>query len=102
MVASLKEVDSLAAYLVNEPVLLSDPSGPCASEKILERLRLANSSERIPQNCFHQLQDPQCRVPVRLHPPPEIFSKLRVEHGFAFTGSTQAPTPAAACRLFRV
>jgi hypothetical protein len=43
--------------LVNHSMLARDASGPAASEYMLERFWLADSTIRIPQRVFNQLAD---------------------------------------------
>jgi len=58
VIARLHKIDSLGAYAINQPVLLSDSPGPGSGQFIPQRLRLADAVKRIPQDILDELQNP--------------------------------------------
>ncbi len=65
MITRLKKIDSLAAHLVNQPMLLRNSSRPHAAKLVLEWLRLTNALEWIFHNILSQKQDPKSYFPVK-------------------------------------
>jgi hypothetical protein len=85
MIAGLQEVDLTVAHAVHKAMLLSEPSRPGSSEKMLERLGLPDPRERIAQDCLDQIQGPQRDLSISFDPDPEVFAKFRLENGNPIT-----------------
>ena len=58
MIARLQEIDSAAADEIDDSVFLRQTSRPCAGGKIFKRLGLADTLERIIENCFDKIKGP--------------------------------------------
>ena len=80
MILRLEEIDAPPAYLINQPVLLSDPSRPAACQHIFEWLGLTHAGEGTAENGFQQFKNTQRRVPFNLDPILEVLAKLGLKH----------------------
>jgi hypothetical protein len=58
VIARLDKIDSLGAYAINQPMLLGDSPGPGSGQFILQRFRLADAVEWIPQDVLDEVQNP--------------------------------------------
>jgi hypothetical protein len=83
MISGLQEVDPIISHQIDDPMFLRESSRPDACVKVLERLRFAESVERITHDGLDQLQDAQSDLPVLLYPILEILSKLILKDGDA-------------------
>ena len=87
VVTGLKEVDAVLPDQIHEPVLLREPARPGSGREVLQRLRLADTSEGIAENGLHQFQSPESDPTVCLDPVPKVLSELGLKDGIA-----RAPT----------
>jgi hypothetical protein len=80
-----QDSDFLLLYLVYESVFLIYSARPATLQFVLERLRLADPSERIPVNFLYQTNNAWRLVAILLNPPRQIFQggdiKFQVSQG---------------------
>jgi hypothetical protein len=82
VISALQKVDLLMLDDVDEPVLLGDPPRPWPSGKVLQRLRLAQASERSPQDVLDEDQHAEGRATVSIDPEAKVFPKLWMKDGY--------------------
>ena len=87
VVTRLKEVDTVVPDEIHEPVLLREPARPRSDREVLQRLRLADTSEGNAEDGLHQFQSPENDPAVCLDPVPKVPSELGLKDGIA-----RAPT----------
>ena len=68
MVPALEEVNPLSPDELHDAVLLSQTPRPKVRAKMLERLGLSNSDERIAHDRLNQFKNAQSDPPIRLNP----------------------------------
>ncbi len=76
MVARLKEIDAVVPHQVDQPMFLRHPPRPASVKVELQRFRLSDAFERIPENGFRELQNSQSGLALRSNPVTQVFSKL--------------------------
>ncbi len=81
MVATLKEIDTLGRYAINQAMLLSNAPRPYARAQPFERFGFADAPKRIAGNGFDQLKNSQRNLPVGLDPVSQVLTKVRIESG---------------------
>lgn len=104
MIASLQKINTLFADQIHDAVLLCEPPGPGASGKILQWLRLTETSKGFPHDSLDQIKSPQGSLAFCLYPIAQVLPELRMEDRFpryslsalTFTFLSQAPSPGAA------
>ena len=83
VVARLEKLDAVLEDLVDEAVSLIDPARPDVAAEMLERFRLAESAEGVPQDGFHQIEHPKRGFSVGLDPMAEILQALVLDYRVA-------------------
>jgi hypothetical protein len=68
MIPSLQEVHALVPYEVDQPMFLRHPPRPASLEVELQRFRLSDAFERVPENGFRELQNSQSGLALRSNP----------------------------------
>jgi len=83
MVTCLQKVYPILTDQVYDAVFLRQSPGPGSLRQILQWLWLPHPLERVSENGLYYPQHPQCHLPIRLHPIPQVFYKLRMEDSVA-------------------
>jgi hypothetical protein len=76
VIPCLKKVDEGIAHTIDQSVSGCDSPRPDIGSKVPQRFGLSNPAKGIPPGFLHQIQDPQCGLPVGGHP------VLQVLHAF--------------------
>lgn len=95
VIPGLNEDDAIGKYYVHKPVLLSNPARPGVGSESFQRLRFANTGERVSEDGIHQVEDAEGCFSVRVDPPPQILETVRVELGCARWSSAADARPIA-------
>ncbi len=82
-VPSLEKIYPGVTHQIDNAVLLRYTTGPCTGCQILQWLRFANSSERIAQYVFNELDNSKRRLSIILYPVLQVLYKLWLKDGFA-------------------
>ena len=80
MVSQLRDQNLIAGFLVDDPVLRSNTSGPKALEHMVQRLRLADAGAWISRDLFKEKVDPRNHLRIGLLPIKIIIPGLRGEN----------------------
>jgi len=83
MVPRLEEINAVVAHQVDDAMLLREAPGPYAGSEVLQRLGPSDASKGVPHDSLYHIQRPQGNLAVPSHPVPQVFSELRMKHGFA-------------------
>lgn len=81
MVPSLEKFDAVPKHFIDESIGVTDPPRPHITTEVLQVFWLANPHVRIPENGVHQVQDPECDLPVGVYPVPQILQAFILEDG---------------------
>jgi len=68
MVSGLEEIDAVVPDKINDAVLLGQSSRPDARGKIFERFGFADSTNRIPLDCFDKSKNTEGGSAVCFNP----------------------------------
>ena len=82
VVSALQKLDSISLDLIDQAMLLSDPSGPDIACELPKPLRLAYSIKRVFQSCLHQAEKFCSNSSIGLHPMSKVLQKLNLENRF--------------------
>jgi hypothetical protein len=85
VVSRLQKIDPIGAHSVHQSVLLRYSSRPTTCQYVSKRFRFPDSSERIAQNSFHQIEDSKRDISVRLDPVLQIFPEFQLKDGGPLT-----------------
>jgi len=88
VVARLEELDPVREDLVDETICLVDAAGPYAATEVLEMLGFADAALRIAERGFHEIEDSQGSLAVRVDPVAEVFEELGLEDRFSLALGT--------------
>jgi len=81
VVTRLQKRDAVPLDEIDEAMLLREAPRPDTPAEMLQRLRLADSVERISHDGLDEIHETQRDAPLGFDPVAEIFSKLRLEDG---------------------
>ena len=79
MVTCLQEVYPSLTYQVYDAMFLRQSPGPGSLRQIFQWLWLSHPLERVSENVLHYPEHPQCHLPIRLHPVPQVLYELGME-----------------------
>ena len=91
VVTCLKEVDSIVADQVHEPMLLREATRPSPCEEIFQRFWLTDSVKGISHDRIHQIQRSRRNSAVALNPEQQILTELWMKDGIALSSRTSRP-----------
>lgn len=95
MVPSLEKIYPFIPHHIDNAVLLRYTTGPCTWRQILQWLRFANSSKRITQYVFNELDNSERCLSIVLYPVLHVLDKLRLKDGLAIFIRQGRPRPRA-------
>ncbi len=95
VVPSLEKIYPFVTLQIDNAVLLGYSTGPCTWGQILQGFRFANSSERIAQYVFNELDNSERRLSIILYPVLQVLDKLRLKDGLAIFIRQGRPRPRA-------
>jgi hypothetical protein len=79
VIPGLEEVNAVVTNEIHDPVLGREPPAPDVGAEMLERLRLADSLERIAHHGLDDLERAPGGPWLGFDPPAEVFTELTLE-----------------------
>ena len=95
MIPGLEEIDAVVPDKIHDAVLLGQSSRPNARGKIFERFRFADSTNRIPHDCFDKSENTEGGSAVCFDPVLQVLNKFRLENSVTPFSNQVRPRDAA-------
>lgn len=73
MVTTSKDSDLVGCDLIDDPMLLVDPTRPAAGQFVFQRFGFADTGKRFALDLSDQVDDPESLFAVLFYPPGEVF-----------------------------